>query len=118
MGMTRADRSPNDRFQRTVRLAAYVMGPSMVERRPFDAPDPSYTSWGDILADPQPITLRTYSTAMMETHLFGVINLEHERAGDIEDELIELPVVVGILEHTELGAYLVDNVPPPERFSM
>jgi glyoxylase-like metal-dependent hydrolase (beta-lactamase superfamily II) len=84
------------------------MVPSMIERRPFEAPAPSHTSWEDILADPQPITLRTYSTAMMETHLSGIMNLEHERAQGVEDEVIEFPVVVGIVEHEEHGSYLVD----------
>jgi glyoxylase-like metal-dependent hydrolase (beta-lactamase superfamily II) len=92
----------------SIALTAYIVGPSMIERRPFDAPDPSYSSWEEILANPQPITLRTYSTAMMETHLSGIMNLEHESAQGIEDEAIEFPVVVGILEHEEHGAYLVD----------
>lgn len=92
----------------SIAFTAYVMSGSMIERRPFSTPDPSYGSWEDILSHPQPITVRTYSTAMMETHLSGIMNLEHEQARDIDDELIEFPVVVGILEHEELGAYLVD----------
>ena len=82
----------------SIAFTAYVMVPSMIERRPFDAPQASHDSWEDILANPQPITLRTYSTAMMETHLSGIMNLEHERAQGIEDEVIQFPVVVGLLE--------------------
>jgi len=92
----------------SIAIMAYVMSGSMIERRPFATPDPSYDSWEYILSHPQPITVRTYSTAMMETSLSGIMNLEHEEARDIDDEVIEFPVVVGVLQHEELGAYLVD----------
>jgi glyoxylase-like metal-dependent hydrolase (beta-lactamase superfamily II) len=36
------------------------------------------------------------------------MNLEHEDAQDIEDEVIEIPVNVGVIQHQEFGAYLID----------
>jgi hypothetical protein len=42
----------------------------------------------DILSNPQPITIRTYATGIMQTNLSGIMNLEHEQAQDIKDEVI------------------------------
>jgi hypothetical protein len=57
---------------------------------------------------PHPITIRTYSTGMMQTTLSGIMNLEHEKAQNIKDKVIEIPVNVGINQHQEFGAYLID----------
>jgi glyoxylase-like metal-dependent hydrolase (beta-lactamase superfamily II) len=62
----------------------------------------------DILSHPQPITIRTYSTGIMQTTRSAIMNLEHEQTQDIEDEVIEIPVNVGLVQHQKLGAYLVD----------
>ena len=89
-------------------LSAYVWNASTIQRLPFYAPDPSFSTWDDILSHPQPITIRTYSTGMMQTQLSGIMNLDHEQAQDIEDELIEFPVTASIIQHQEFGAYLID----------
>jgi glyoxylase-like metal-dependent hydrolase (beta-lactamase superfamily II) len=44
----------------------------------------------------------------MQTTLSAIMNLEHEEAQDIEDAEIGIPVNVGIIEHQEFGAYLID----------
>ena len=44
----------------------------------------------------------------MQTTLSAIMNLEHEQAQDIEDEAIEIPVNVGLVQHQEFGAYLID----------
>ena len=80
----------------------------MIRRIPYRAPEPAYHSWEEILSHPQPITIRTYSTGIMETTLSAIMNLEHEEAQDIEDASIEIPVNVGIIQHQEFGAYLID----------
>lgn len=85
-----------------------VWQPSMIRRVPFPAPEPAYHSWEEILSNPQPITIRTYSTGVMETTRSAIMNLEHEEAQDIEDEAIKIPVNVGIIQHQEFGAYLID----------
>ena len=85
-----------------------VYQPSMIRRVPYPAPEPAYHSWEDILSHPQPITIRTYSTGIMQTNLSGIMNLEHEQAQDIEDKVIEIPVNVGLVQHQEFGAYLID----------
>ena len=84
-----------------------VYQPSMIRRVPYPAPEPAYHSWEDILSHPQPITIRTYSTGIMQTTLSGIINMEHEKAQNIKDKVIEIPVNVGINQHQEFGAYLI-----------
>jgi len=44
----------------------------------------------------------------METTLSGIMNLEHEQAQDIQDKAIKIPVNVGIIQHQEFGAHLID----------
>ncbi len=80
----------------------------MIRRVPYLAPEPAYHSLEDILSNPQPITIRTYATGIMQTNLSGIMNLEHEQAQDIKDEVIKIPVNVGIIQHQEFGAYLID----------
>ncbi len=85
-----------------------VWQPSMIRRVTYPATEPAYHSWEEILSNPQPITIRTYSTGVMQTTLSAIMNLEHEEAQDIEDASIEIPVNVGIIQHQEFGAYLID----------
>ncbi|MCP4610079.1 MAG: MBL fold metallo-hydrolase [Planctomycetes bacterium] len=81
---------------------------SLLQRLPFSAPEASYRNWDDILLHPKPITIRTYSTGMMQTPLSGIMNLKHEQAQDINDELVEFPVIANLIQHQELGSYLID----------
>lgn len=85
-----------------------VWYPSVIPRRPFSAPAASYQNLDEILAHPQPITIRTYSTGLNQTTLSGIMNLAHETAQNIEDEVIDIPVNVWLVEHKDFGAYLID----------
>ena len=85
-----------------------VYQPSMIQRVPYPVLDPTYHSWDEILSHPQPITIRTNSTGIMQTTLSAIMNLEHEEAQDIEDEASEIPVNVGVIQHQEFGAFLID----------
>ena len=85
-------------------VSLIIVWPSIsLRRRPFSAPAVSYHSWDDIMSHPQPITIRAYSTGTMQTNLSGIMNLDHERAQDIDDEVIKIPVNVGIIQHQEFG---------------
>lgn len=97
-------------------LAAVLSGslliiwlPSLITRTPFQAPEASHQNWEEILAHPQDITFQAYSTGINETDLSGIMNLDHERAAGIEDAIIGIPVNVGLVEHGDLGAYLIDG---------
>jgi N-acyl homoserine lactone hydrolase len=85
-----------------------VWQPSVIRRVPFPALEPAYHSWEDILSNPQPITIRSYSTGINQTTLGGIMNLEHEKAQNIADKVIDIPVNVGLVQHQDFGAYLID----------
>ena len=90
-------------------VSLIIVWPSIsFPRCPFSAPEASYHRWDDILSHPQPITIRTYSTGMMTSLLSGIMNLEHGQAQDIKDELVQYPVHVNLIQHQELGSYLID----------
>jgi len=89
-------------------LLIIVWQPSVIRRIPYSAPEPAYHSWDEILSHPQQIGIRTYSTGIMQTDLSGIVNLEDDKAQSIEDEVIEIPVNVGIIQHQDFGAYLID----------
>ena len=84
----------------TLAFALLVFQSSIISRLPFSAPETSYHNWEDILSSPKPITIQTYSTGTMQTDLSGIMNLAHERAADIEDVLVEIPVNVSIIHHS------------------
>jgi glyoxylase-like metal-dependent hydrolase (beta-lactamase superfamily II) len=89
-------------------LLVICWGPVSLRRRPFSAPEASYSSWEEILSHPRPIALDTYATGTMRTSLSGIVNLKHELAEGIADEPVEIPVIVGLIEHQERGSYLID----------
>lgn len=89
-------------------FALLVYQSSVISRHSFSAPETHYQSWDEILADPQPITIQTYSTGIMKTPLSKILNLEHEKAADIEDGMVDLPVNASIIHHQKFGHYLID----------
>ena len=82
---------------------------SSLHRLPFSAPNPSFNNWEDILSHPKPITVQTNSTGKMQIELSAIMNLKHDQSQDIEDELVEFPVTVNIIQHQEFGAFLIDT---------
>lgn len=86
-----------------------VVEPSWISRVSFIATDASYQNWDDILSNPQPITVKTYETGTNATELSGIMNLDHENAVGIEDEVIPIPVNVFLVQHSVKGAHLIDG---------
>ncbi len=89
-------------------LGVFIWYPSVITRIPFSAPEAAYQNLDEILAHPQPITIRTYSTGINQTTLGGIMNLEHKKAQNIADKVIDIPVNVGLVQHQDFGAYLID----------
>ncbi len=85
-----------------------VLESSIISRKAFPIPDPSQQDWNDILLSPQPITIQTYATGIMQTDLSGIMNLKHEKAVTIKDRIVEVPVNASIIQHPVLGTYLID----------
>ncbi|MCB0632085.1 MAG: MBL fold metallo-hydrolase [Saprospiraceae bacterium] len=90
-------------------FALLVFQSSVIPKRSFSAPETSYHNWDEILSSLQPITIRTYSTGMMQTDLSGIMNLSHEKAADIEDVIVKTPVTASIIHHQEFGFFLIDT---------
>ena len=89
-------------------FSTIVYSPSIIKRVPFAAPEASYQNWEEILSHPQPITVRTYSTGVNRTTLAGIMNLEHEKAQNIADKVIDIPVNAFLVQHQDFGATLID----------
>jgi len=85
-----------------------IVEPSLIKRVPFSAPEPAFQAWDEILQNPSPITFTTYSTGINETTIAGIVNLEHENAAGLADEIIGIPVLAGVVQHEEFGAHLID----------
>lgn len=86
----------------------WIFRPAWIRRVPYAAPDASYHSWDEIFQHPQPITVEVYNTGTNQTTLSGLMNLDHERAANIPDENIDIPILVFVIRHQELGDYLID----------
>ena len=89
-------------------FALLVFYSSLIPRQPYITPEASYNNWEEILSHPKQITIKTYSTGTMQSPLSGIVNLKHEKAKDIQDESLDLPVVVGVIQHQKHGSYLID----------
>ena len=85
-----------------------VFQSSLITRVPFSVPEASLHSWEEIFSSPKPITIRTYLTGIMRANLSGVMNLAHEKAADMEDVLVDLPVTANTIHHPAFGVYLID----------
>ena len=86
----------------------FVLSSSKIPRRPFVTPNASYKNWDDILSHPKQITIQAYSTGIMQTPVSGIVNLKNEKAKDIQDKIVEVPVTVAVVHHQEYGSYLID----------
>ena len=86
-----------------------VMEPSWIARETFEAPQPNRQSWEEILSNPQPITVEKYTTGTNATELSGIMNLDHENAIGIEDEIVPIPVNAFLVQHLIHGAHLIDG---------
>lgn len=89
-------------------ISVTIVAPSMIRRVPFYAPQASYQNWDVILQNPQPATLDVYTTGINATNLSGIVNLEHENARGLADDVIRIPVLVGVVQHDLFGAHLID----------
>ncbi len=85
-----------------------VFQSSFIPRQNFSIPEASIQGWDEILSNPRPITIETYSTGIMQTDLSGIMNLAHDKATDMEDRVVEVHVNASIIQHQEFGVYLID----------
>lgn len=66
-------------------------------------------SWDEIFENPRPISVKSFITGKVVISKRDALNPDHEEAGIIEDELLEVPVLAHWIHHAKFGDYLVDT---------
>ncbi len=65
-------------------------------------------SWTQIFRNPSPVTIETLVTGTVDINRRGTINTEHINAGNIKDEILNVPVKNYLVHHEGLGDFLLD----------
>jgi N-acyl homoserine lactone hydrolase len=79
------------------------------KREKFGLPNQVKKSWDEILANPKDITLETIETGKLTFLKKFMLNLTHEKAINIKDEELSVPVYCHLIQHNVFGHYLVDT---------
>jgi N-acyl homoserine lactone hydrolase len=79
-----------------------------MKKKPFKIKKTKIISWDKVFGNPQLITLKSFVTGHVIIPKIGTINPDHPKAGVIEDELLEVPVLAHWIHHEKLGDYLID----------
>ncbi len=80
-----------------------------MKRNAFNVEKSNFKKWDDVLNNSQQITLKSFITGYVILNKRGALNPDHPKAGIIENELLEIPVLAHWLHHEELGDYLIDT---------
>lgn len=80
-----------------------------MKKESFKIKKTKITSWDEVFKNPQPIILKSFVTGNVIIPKIGTINPDHPKAGDIEDELLEVPVLAHWIRHEKFGDYLIDT---------
>jgi N-acyl homoserine lactone hydrolase len=65
-------------------------------------------SWVEVFQNPRPVTIESFVTGTVNINRRGTINTKHPKAGYIKDEILNVPIMVHLAHHDELGDYLLD----------
>ncbi len=65
-------------------------------------------SWWNIFKNPCPVTIETFVTGTVTINRRGTINTEHPDAGNVKDEIMNVPIKNYLVRHKELGDFLLD----------
>jgi N-acyl homoserine lactone hydrolase len=65
--------------------------------------------WDEVFNNPQQITVKSFITGYVILNKRGALNPNHPKAGVIDDELLEVPVIAHWIHHDKLGDYLIDT---------
>ena len=79
-----------------------------MKREIFQMKKSIFKNWDDVFNNPRPITVKSFITGYVMINKRGTLNPDHPKAGDIEDELLKVPVLSHWIHHNEFGDYLVD----------
>lgn len=65
--------------------------------------------WQEVFQHPCPITLKAFTTGMVQINRRGTINPEHPLAIDVEEGELEVPILCYWVHHEEKGDFLLDT---------
>ncbi len=81
----------------------------IMKKELFEIKNIKKISWDEIFENPRPIILKSFVTGYVIIPKIGAIDPDHPKAGTIEDELLEVPVLAHWIHHEKLGDYLIDT---------
>lgn len=79
-----------------------------MKREIFKVKRSSFKDWNELFKNPCPITVKSFITGYVMINKKGTLNPDHPNAGNIEDELLKVPILVHWIHHSQFGDYLVD----------
>lgn len=79
-----------------------------MNRELFKVKKSNFTDWDDVFKNPCPISVKSFITGYVLINKRGTINPDHPKAGNIEDEILKVPVLSHWIHHDNFGDYLVD----------
>jgi glyoxylase-like metal-dependent hydrolase (beta-lactamase superfamily II) len=79
-----------------------------MKRELFRVKKSRYTNWDEVFKNPGPISVKSFVTGHVMINKRGALNPEHPNAGNIEEELLKVPIISHWIHHDEFGDYLVD----------
>ncbi len=79
-----------------------------MKREPFKVKKSNFKDWNEVFVNPCPISIKSFITGYVMINKRGTLNPEHPKAGNIEDEILKVPVLSHHLHHDKFGDYLMD----------
>ena len=80
-----------------------------MERKAFNVKNHKFKEWDEVFNNPQPLKVKSFITGYVLLNKRGALNPEHPKAGFINDEVLEVPVLAHWIHHEKLGDYLIDT---------
>jgi glyoxylase-like metal-dependent hydrolase (beta-lactamase superfamily II) len=80
-----------------------------MKRKAFNFEKHDLKKWDEVFNNPQQITVKSFITGYVILNKRGALNPDHPKAGVIDDELLEVPVLAHWIHHEKLGDYLIDT---------
>ncbi|MGB9978506.1 MBL fold metallo-hydrolase [Methanobacterium sp.] len=80
-----------------------------MKREAFNFKKHYFKEWNEVFDNPQQITVKSFITGQVLLNKRGALNPDHPKAGAINNELLEVPVLAHWIHHEKLGDYLIDT---------
>lgn len=91
-----------------IQISIKITNFGIMKRELFKVKNSRYNNWDEIFKNPGPISVKSFVTGYVVINKRGTLNPDHPNAGNIEDELLKVPILAHWIHHDEFGDYLVD----------